>query len=165
MRGSNMRAPSRSLEPFTRSQFVYRTSRVPRALFVLTRTGNRYVRRGIKGVAFDPVPMLTHEGLARDYEQTGHHELALEQYRRAIAVAPPNGLFARVYTRRARRLETKVQALKKAKAEAEESGKEKTPAPDNVEKEQPGDEQQENSPESGKQDANSDSSTSQKKVD
>jgi len=99
------------LEAFTRSQRVYARSRVPHVLFVLERTGHLYRTEGRQAVQFNPLPMITCEELALAYEDMGLLELALRDYRRAIAAAPPGDLYARLYARRAERLERKIALL------------------------------------------------------
>ena len=151
-----------SLEPFTEQQAIYARSRLPRVLFLLGRTGHLYRHEGAKAIAipFDPLQMVVSEGLALQYEKLGLHELALKEYRRAIAAAPPGGMFARIYVRRADRLEKKVERLKRLRGELEdgddgEGGEEEPPPPPEEGEEEPqddgteGDDQQQESSDSG----------------
>jgi len=110
-----------ALERLTCSLRVYSQSRVPNVLFVVERTGHLYRISGDKLVRFNPIPMVTCEELALDYEALGLLELALREYRRAITAAPPGGLFRRVYTRRAERLQRKIDLLKQAEQDSRES--------------------------------------------
>jgi len=100
------------LEPYTRSLRIYLRSRVPRVLFVLEQTGQLYHMEGRQAVQFNPIPMLTREELALDYERMGLLEMALREYQRAIAAAPPDGPLARLYARRLERLKKEVAILR-----------------------------------------------------
>ena len=119
-----------NLEAFTCALPVYETSRVPRALYLLNLTGNRYKRDGIKAVPFNPIPMLVHEDLALDYQLMGLAKLALHEYELAAAAAPPDGLFQRTYKRRAERLkETLEAAAEEDETETEDARADATDKP------------------------------------
>jgi len=106
------------LEPYTRSRWIYRHSRVPGALYVLEHTGHAYTAKGIRAVPFNPIPMLTCEALAQDYERLGLLELAYREYRRAAAAAPQDGLFSSIYEARAERLRRRIELIRKCRETA-----------------------------------------------
>jgi len=115
-RGLMERATPPSLESFTCNLPIYSNSRVPKALYLLTVTGNRYAKDGIKAVPFNPVPMLVHEDLALDYEAMKMLNQALREYQLAAAVAPKDDFFEKLYLRRAGQLEEKIKQLESIKA-------------------------------------------------
>jgi len=111
------------LERFTESLPIYADSRIPRVLYLLNLTGNRYIRDGYKAVPFNPLSMLTHDALSLDYEAMDMLELALQECRRSIEAAPKDGLFQKNYKRRAQRLEKKIaEAKKKKDQDAQDKG-------------------------------------------
>ena len=109
-----------SLEPYTQTLPVYDQSRIPRVIFLLERTGDRYSNDGKHVISFNPLPMVTSEELALSYERLEMYELALQEYRRAIQASPPEGLFARIYARRVQELEKKLEVQKKREKPAAE---------------------------------------------
>jgi tetratricopeptide (TPR) repeat protein len=103
-----------TLEPFTRTLPIYTESRVPRVLYLLSMSGNRYKRDGVRAVPFNPLPMMLHEELAMDYEEMGQLELALQEYRLAEKAAPEGDFFARTYAARASRIEARLKTAEDA---------------------------------------------------
>lgn len=102
------------LEPFTRRQRIYVKSRARSVSILLRYTGHHYASEGETVLVFNPVPMLVAEDLAIDYEHNGEHELALEQYRRALSLAPRGGFFADLYERRMKQTEEKIKEVEEA---------------------------------------------------
>ncbi len=97
-----------ALEAFTRSQRIYRRSRIPQILSVLNRSGHSHKAVGGKVLIFNPLPMAVHEKLASDYARLGMSEAALAHYRQALAGTPSECLYAEHYRKRIAELEEKL---------------------------------------------------------
>ncbi len=83
--------PNPSLEKFTMSSPLFRTSRIPRILFLVETHGRRYAHtnEGGRVYAFNPLPFSIYEELGQAYGSFGFYELAEEMYRKALKELPP----------------------------------------------------------------------------
>ena len=109
-----------SLETFTLRQNIYARSRLPHVLFVLDRTGTLYRHEEEKVIVFDPLLMVIREDLASQYEKQDIEELAVGEYRRAIAAAPPDCVFRAIYKRRADRIEKRIAWIERVRNQSQD---------------------------------------------
>jgi hypothetical protein len=97
-----------SLEPLTRSRPIYRRSRLPEMEYLLEQTGRLYRGKPGRAIRVDVFPLVLHEELGRAYQRLGMNREAAKEYRRAAQLASARGFLARLYNRRAQRLEAKT---------------------------------------------------------
>lgn len=108
------------LEEFTRTQEVYRSSRLAQVRVLLESDGIAYVADGsrirkeptaffVNARPVNPVPMVVWEELARSYQGLKKPELALKAYGKALESAPERGRWARIYRQRIESLEKRLR--------------------------------------------------------
>ena len=118
------------LEDDTKRLSLYESSRLPRIVRLLEMTGTRYRRKGIRAVAFNPLPMVAHEEIALGYSKLHRYDLAARHYKLARREAPDSELLRERLERQIERMEQKqaLQEAEEAQAALEEEAAEARPA-------------------------------------
>jgi len=97
------------LEEFTKGLPPYQGSDLQRVTHVLELTGKLHYRQGRRTLVYNPLPMVTHDQLARAFLTAGRYEEALEHYENARSLAPIGSLYEQVYDRSIEDVRQKLQ--------------------------------------------------------
>lgn len=87
------------LEPFTRAQKLYETSRASQLDLLLTNDGHIYSGKGGHPERYDVMRLALHDRLGRCYEQLGLGRSSIREYKEALRLAPGEHLRERYENR------------------------------------------------------------------